>query len=136
MTLCPEDVSRVRFGKLRSAAHGSDEDENSIVDKHQTSIVNHLSHKQHTTFGSAASAIFSLVRASKERCNSVLLNPASPYCLPSYYFSCLSPYTIEYLRHLKDFFGIVFKLKADAETQSVLVSCLGVGFKNLSKASF
>ena len=47
-----------------------------------------------------------------------------------------SPYTIEYLRHLKDFFGIVFKLKADAETQSVLVSCLGVGFKNLSKASF
>jgi hypothetical protein len=51
-------------------------------------------------------------------------------------FGKLSPYTIEYLRHLKDFFGIVFKLKADAETQSVLVSCLGVGFKNLSKASF
>jgi RNA 3'-terminal phosphate cyclase-like protein len=48
----------------------------------------------------------------------------------------LSPYTIETLRHLKDFFGIVFKLKADAETQSVIASCLGVGFKNLAKASF
>ncbi len=43
--------------------------------------------------------------------------------------------TLRFLRHLKDYFGIVFKLKADPDSHTVLLSCLGVGFKNLAKAT-
>jgi len=45
----------------------------------------------------------------------------------------LTPYTIQYLRHLRDFFGITFKIKADPESKTVLLSCLGTGFKNLAR---
>lgn len=40
---------------------------------------------------------------------------------------------IQYLRHLRDFFGITFKIKPDPATKTVFLSCLGTGFKNLSK---
>lgn len=46
----------------------------------------------------------------------------------------MSHYTVETLRLLKEFFGVVFKLKVDeAAEQSVVASCLGVGYKNYSK---
>ncbi|XP_077982043.1 RNA 3'-terminal phosphate cyclase-like protein, partial [Glandiceps talaboti] len=54
----------------------------------------------------------------------------------------LSPYTIQFLRHVRDFFHVMFKIdtKSADEDESkmiggdkVLLSCLGVGFSNLSK---
>jgi hypothetical protein len=41
---------------------------------------------------------------------------------------------IEMLRHLRDFFGIKFKVDPDPDTKTVQLSCLGVGFINYSKA--
>ena len=55
----------------------------------------------------------------------------------------LSPYTIQFLRHLRDFFGHTFKLeshkKSEEEeelnmgTHKVVITCMGIGFTNLSK---
>ncbi|KAJ8260559.1 hypothetical protein COCON_G00162820 [Conger conger] len=52
----------------------------------------------------------------------------------------LSPYTIEFLRHIRDFFQIMFKMetqKQAEETQKggdkVLMTCVGAGYTNLSK---
>jgi RNA 3'-terminal phosphate cyclase-like protein len=45
----------------------------------------------------------------------------------------LSPYTIEYFKLLKEFFGIIFKIEPDLENNTVICTCLGVGFKNISK---
>jgi len=45
----------------------------------------------------------------------------------------LSPYTIETLRHIRDFFGVTFKLETDPESKTVICTCRGVGFKDLAK---
>jgi hypothetical protein len=55
----------------------------------------------------------------------------------------LSPYTIQFLRHLRDFFGHTFRLESHKKSEEeeelntgankVLVTCLGIGFMNLSK---
>lgn len=45
----------------------------------------------------------------------------------------LSPYAIQFLRHMRDFLGITFKIKTDTESQSLILSCMGVGFKNLGR---
>nr|CAG4636166.1 EOG090X05X4 [Eubosmina coregoni]SVE69793.1 EOG090X05X4 [Eubosmina coregoni] len=54
----------------------------------------------------------------------------------------LSPYTIQFLRHLKDFFGTMFKMdtksrEEDEElrlgTDKIIMTCVGVGYSNLSK---
>ncbi|PSN55155.1 RNA 3'-terminal phosphate cyclase-like protein [Blattella germanica] len=55
----------------------------------------------------------------------------------------LSPYTIQFLRHLKEFFGHTFKLESHKKTDEeeelrtgankVVITCLGIGFVNLSK---
>ena len=42
-------------------------------------------------------------------------------------------YTIQYLRHLKDFFGVTFKVDADVASDTIVMTCLGVGFENLSR---
>lgn len=47
----------------------------------------------------------------------------------------LSPYSIETLRLLKQFFGIEFKLAADQDSKTILMSCLGTGYRNMAKAS-
>ncbi|KAL6463902.1 hypothetical protein MHYP_G00282930 [Metynnis hypsauchen] len=53
----------------------------------------------------------------------------------------LSPYTIEFLRHIRDFFQVMFKIetqKADEDEQKggdkVLMTCVGVGYSNISKS--
>jgi RNA 3'-terminal phosphate cyclase-like protein len=48
----------------------------------------------------------------------------------------LTDYTIEFLRHIKLFFGVTFKIEPDPETKTVLLTCLGAGFKNLSRKTF
>lgn len=53
----------------------------------------------------------------------------------------LSEYSIWFLRHLKEFFGITFKLEPYVESeemdgtgsQKVLLTCVGIGYTNISK---
>ncbi|CAO2585121.1 RNA 3'-terminal phosphate cyclase-like protein [Lemmus lemmus] len=51
----------------------------------------------------------------------------------------LSPYTIEFLRHLKSFFQVMFKIETKPCGEElkggdkVLMTCVGIGFSNLSK---
>ena len=45
----------------------------------------------------------------------------------------LTKFTVKYLRHLRDFFSIVFKITPDSKTGSVMLSCLGTGFQNMSR---
>ncbi|KAL4198380.1 hypothetical protein AMTRI_Chr03g45570 [Amborella trichopoda] len=43
----------------------------------------------------------------------------------------LSPYAIQTLRHIRDFLGVKFNIKPDPYTNSVVLTCLGCGLKNL-----
>lgn len=45
----------------------------------------------------------------------------------------LSEYGIQLMRHLDEFFGVRFKIVPDYETSTVVLSCVGSGFKNLNK---
>ncbi|KAI8814937.1 RNA 3'-terminal phosphate cyclase/enolpyruvate transferase [Cladochytrium replicatum] len=45
----------------------------------------------------------------------------------------LSPFTVHLLRDLKTFLGVTFKVEADVETKTVLLTTVGVGFVNVSK---
>jgi RNA 3'-terminal phosphate cyclase-like protein len=47
----------------------------------------------------------------------------------------LSPYTIASLRLYKEAFGVEFKVTPDPQTKTVLLSCLGTGFRNMARAS-
>ena len=47
----------------------------------------------------------------------------------------LSKYTIVSLRLFKEAFGVEFKIKADNESKTVLLSCLGTGYRNMARAS-
>lgn len=48
-------------------------------------------------------------------------------------FGELSEVSIEVLRLLKEAFGIVFKIRRDADTDTVLLSCNGIGYQNISR---
>eukprot|EP00252_Welwitschia_mirabilis_P025637 TRINITY_DN8102_c0_g1_i1.p1 TRINITY_DN8102_c0_g1~~TRINITY_DN8102_c0_g1_i1.p1 ORF type:complete len:380 (+),score=67.34 TRINITY_DN8102_c0_g1_i1:237-1376(+) len=45
----------------------------------------------------------------------------------------LSPYGIQTLRHIKDFLGVQFSIKPDPTTGTVILKCVGSGYKNLSR---
>ncbi|PIA62506.1 hypothetical protein AQUCO_00200489v1 [Aquilegia coerulea] len=45
----------------------------------------------------------------------------------------LSQYGIETLRHIRDFLGVKFVIKPDSATETVLLTCVGCGLKNLSR---
>eukprot|EP01126_Amoeba_proteus_P035862 TRINITY_DN3628_c0_g1_i4.p1 TRINITY_DN3628_c0_g1~~TRINITY_DN3628_c0_g1_i4.p1 ORF type:complete len:156 (-),score=13.53 TRINITY_DN3628_c0_g1_i4:122-589(-) len=45
----------------------------------------------------------------------------------------LSSYTIEFLRHVKQFFGVTFQISPDSETKTVLLTCVGCSFANLGR---
>lgn len=45
----------------------------------------------------------------------------------------ISEYGIEMLRNLKNFFGVIFKIQDDES--SIVLSCVGIGFKNLQRKS-
>ena len=47
----------------------------------------------------------------------------------------LLSYTIESLRLIKQVLGIEFKVKPDNESKTVLLSCLGTGYRNMARAS-
>ncbi|KAG7223891.1 hypothetical protein INR49_015147 [Caranx melampygus] len=53
----------------------------------------------------------------------------------------LSPYTIEFLRHIRDFFQIMFKIEVQKPLEDerkggdkVLMTCVGVGYSNINKS--
>jgi RNA 3'-terminal phosphate cyclase-like protein len=48
-------------------------------------------------------------------------------------FGQLSDNAIGTLRLIRDIFGVVFKLKEDRETNTVMLSCLGTGYRNVSR---
>ena len=37
------------------------------------------------------------------------------------------------LRHARDFFGVTFNVRPERESQTIFLSCVGAGIKNLSK---
>ncbi|XP_029024852.3 RNA 3'-terminal phosphate cyclase-like protein [Betta splendens] len=52
----------------------------------------------------------------------------------------LSPYTIEFLRHMRDFFQVTFKIDVQKPSEDerkggdkVLMTCVGVGYSNINK---
>ena len=47
----------------------------------------------------------------------------------------LSPYTIQFLRHLEDFLKLRYKISSDVTEvgETVTLSCVGIGFSNISK---
>jgi len=45
----------------------------------------------------------------------------------------LSPHTIRCLREFREFFGVVFKIKPETDTNTILFSCLGSGYGNFSR---
>ena len=47
----------------------------------------------------------------------------------------LSQYTIVSLRLFKEAFGVECKLKADDSTKTIILSCLGTGYRNMARAS-
>ena len=89
MALSPEDVSKVRFGKLTPYSY----------------VFPPLSRWLHR----------------------IILRKTLTTCLS------LCVFSIQFLRHLRDFFGITFKIKPDHETKTVFLSCLGIGFTNMAK---
>jgi len=48
-------------------------------------------------------------------------------------FGCLTPYSMHTLRHIRDFFGVTFKIKADDKSDTVLLSCMGTGQHNMNR---
>ena len=55
----------------------------------------------------------------------------------------LTPYTIQFLRHMRDFFNIMYKIEplrmkgedSRGSEEKYILSCIGIGYTNLSKTS-
>lgn len=45
----------------------------------------------------------------------------------------LTAFTIQYLRDIRDFFDVTFKIQQDAESNTLLLTCVGVGYINYNK---
>ncbi|KAL1929949.1 hypothetical protein VTP01DRAFT_1103 [Rhizomucor pusillus] len=61
----------------------------------------------------------------------LLLMVLSPEDVSKIRLGQLSPFTIQYLRDLKSFFGVSYKIKPDGNT--TLMTCLGIGYVNHNK---
>lgn len=48
----------------------------------------------------------------------------------------LTTYTIHHLRHLKEFCALTFQLSSVGESQEVVATCQGIGYKNLSRPTY
>ncbi|PSC69440.1 18S rRNA biogenesis RCL1, partial [Micractinium conductrix] len=45
----------------------------------------------------------------------------------------LTPHAVRTLRHIREFFGVQFSVRPERESQTIFLSCVGAGVKNLSK---
>lgn len=62
-----------------------------------------------------------------------LLMTLSPEDISKVRIGKLSPYSIEMLRNIRKFFGVTFKIEPDVESKTVMLTCLGIGFNNMSR---
>lgn len=63
----------------------------------------------------------------------VLLMAVTPPDVSKLRTGMLSPYTIQLLRHIRDFLGVTFRIETDEATRTVLLTCVGAGHVNLGK---
>lgn len=42
-------------------------------------------------------------------------------------------YSIQYLRDLKSFFGVSFKVQPDTSNDTIIMTCMGIGYVNQNK---
>jgi RNA 3'-terminal phosphate cyclase-like protein len=54
-------------------------------------------------------------------------------CLFQIRFGQLGEVTVGIFRLIFDFFGVVFKVREDTSTSTVMVSCLGTGYTNMAR---
>jgi len=47
----------------------------------------------------------------------------------------LSPFTVNFLRDMRDFLGVTFRLKPNDEDGTVDAACIGTGYTNTAKVS-
>lgn len=45
----------------------------------------------------------------------------------------LTPYAVRTMRHIKDFFNVQFSARPERESGTIFLSCIGTGYKNVSK---
>lgn len=45
----------------------------------------------------------------------------------------LAPYAVKTLRHVREFFGVQFSVRPERDSQTIFLSCIGAGVKNMSK---
>ena len=57
----------------------------------------------------------------------------SPRATPCCRLGPLTPHAVRTLRHLKDFFGTVFDMRAEKESRTIFLTCLGMGMKNIAR---
>jgi len=48
----------------------------------------------------------------------------------------LSPNTISFLQHLRQFFDVTFQITPDTESKTTFLTCFGCGLNNLARQSF
>ena len=70
--------------------------------------------------GSHQALVLILAALGPEEVNQVRLGP-------------LTPHAVRTLRTLRDFLGITFSLKAETESRTIFLTCIGSGTKNMSK---
>jgi len=64
----------------------------------------------------------------------LLLMALGPEDVSKIRFGKLTEPSIQYLRDIKTYFGLTFKLATDPANQTVLLTCLGVGYVNVNKS--
>lgn len=47
----------------------------------------------------------------------------------------LTPNSVSWLRTIRQFFGVVFKITPDYETRTLVLSCVGTGYRNMARRS-
>jgi len=45
----------------------------------------------------------------------------------------LTPHAVRTLRHIREFFGVLFDMKAETSSSTIILTCVGCGLKNLSR---
>ncbi|RKP06755.1 RNA 3'-terminal phosphate cyclase/enolpyruvate transferase [Thamnocephalis sphaerospora] len=63
----------------------------------------------------------------------LLLMVLGPEDVSKIRLGALTPFTVQFLRDLKKAFGTVFKVAEDEETNTLLLTCMGVGYVNVNK---
>ena len=63
----------------------------------------------------------------------LLLCAMGPELLSEVRFGPLASQSVEMLRLLRDFFGIVFSIRPETQHKTVFLSCVGIGMKNLAR---